>query len=259
MDCASAREMMREKVRGDLEPTDAADVEQHVAGCEECRREEEAERLLDAALRERLPRPEAPASLRRRVEALASPEEAPVRGWRRSWSPAWVAALAAFVALLAFVGGRASRGRMIAEDRLADELVSDHLRVLASAHPLDVESSDSHTVKPWFEGRLDFAPVVPGDRGELRLDGVALGYVMDRKAAVATYHLRRHRLTLIAFPAAGVSGLAGSATAPPSRQARRGFEVVTWSAGDVAYALVGDVPGAELERLAGELAAETRR
>jgi anti-sigma factor RsiW len=159
---------------------------------------------------------------------------------------------------LGFLGGRAVEGRAAA-DRLADELVSDHLRVLATSHPLDVESTDSHQVKPWFEGRLDFASVVPGDRGELRLAGGSVGYVMDRKAAVASYALRRHRLTLLAFPRAGLPGLEAGPGDPPSLRARRGFEMATWVAGDVAYALVGDVPGAELDRIALELAAETRR
>jgi anti-sigma factor RsiW len=259
MDCTSARERLRERVRGELDAEAAAHVEGHLGGCEGCRREEEAERLLDAALRDHLAGDRAPEPLRRRVAALVDADAAPADPPRPPRRPAWaMAAAAVVVATLGFLGGREVAGRA-ATDRLSDELVSDHLRVLASSHPMDVESTDSHQVKPWFEGRLDFAPVVPGDRGELRLVGGSVGYVMDRKAAVVAYALRRHRLTLLAFPRAGVPGLAAAPGEPPSRSSRRGFEVVTWSAGDVAYALVGDVSGAELDRIAIDLAAETRR
>ncbi len=259
MDCTGARERLRERVRGGLDPETTAGVDAHLAGCADCRHEAEAERLLDAALRGHLAEERAPDSLRRRVAAVVRADGAPVGPGRPERRPAWAMAAAALVlALLGFLGGRAAERRSAAE-ALADELVSDHLRVLASAHPLDVESTDSHQVKPWFEGRLDFAPVVPGDRGELRLAGGSVGYVMDRKAAVLAYALRSHRLTLLAFPRDGTPGLSAQPGAAPSRRARRGFEVVTWSAGDVAYALVGDVSGAELERIAVDLAAQTRR
>ena len=155
----------------------------------------------------------------------------------------------------------AARTRAEATGRLADEVVTDHLRLLVSAHPSDLESGLNHEVKPWFEGRLDFAPVVPGDRGELRLLGGAVGYVLDRKAAVMSYALRRHRVTLLAFPAAGLSWPAANRSVggvPAYATSRSGFGVVMWRAGDLAYALVSDVNSAELEKLAAELAPETR-
>ena len=110
-------------------------------------------------------------------------------------------------------------------------------------------------MKPWFEGRLDFAPDVPGERGELRLEGGAVGYVLDRKAAVVSYALRRHRVTLLAFPAAGLDW--PGAGAPPVALSRRGFHVVAWRAGELVYALVSDVNEAELEELGAELARDT--
>jgi len=138
--------------------------------------------------------------------------------------------------------------------------VTDHLRTLASTHPYDVESTSSHEVKPWFEGRLDFAPVVPGDRGELRLLGGAVGYVADRKAAVISYGIRRHRVTLLVFPRGGVLGFENvPAAGAPIRVERRGITVALWGASDLGYALVSDVSPDELGRFADELAPETRR
>jgi anti-sigma factor RsiW len=171
-----------------------------------------------------------------------------------------VAAAALVVAGIGFVVGRATQLRGAGAAALSNELVTDHLRALAATHPHDVESSDSHQVKPWFEGRLDFAPVVPADRGELRLLGGALGYVHDRKAAVVSYGLRRHRVTLLAFPRAGVPGLDRADPAGgPVRIERRGFTVALWAAGDLGYALVADVDPDELGRLAYDLAKETRK
>ena len=265
MDCANVRELMIDLVRGRLEPRDAAAVRAHLAGCEACAHEEQAERLLDVALAVRLPPLHAPPALRQRIaarlEETAVREDRPARTRRpRLRAPALAAAAAVVVAGVGFVAGRAVQVRSASADRLADELVTDHLRAVASVRPPDVESSDRHEVKPWFGGRLDFAPSVPADRGELRLLGGSIGYVLDRRAAVITYALRRHRVTLIAFPRAGLAGFERApADGPPLRLARRGVRDACWAVGDVGSALVSDVDPAELGRLADELAAEMRR
>jgi anti-sigma factor RsiW len=269
MDCTSTRDLLHDLRRDRLDPAHAAELRAHLAACASCRHEEEAESLLDEALSQRLPRAPAPVALRRRVEELAAAAGStppavvlPRRGpaLRRMAVPVAVAAVALLAAGALFQ--ERVRTRTGAEDRLADELVTDHLRLLVSAHPNDLESGLEHQVKPWFEGRLDFAPVVPGDRGELKLLGGAVGYVLDRKAAVMSYALRRHRVTLLAFPAAGLAWPDPNRSAggvPAAAIPRRGFEVVLWRAGDLAYALVSDVSPKELEGLAGQLAPETRQ
>src|SRR5512137_3130030 len=101
---------MRERVRGSLEPGVTAEIDRHLAGCEGCRHEREAERLLDEALRDRLPRPPAPDALRRRIAATVEDAAEPEEARRPSWRPRWATALAAVVvASLAFVGGRTIR------------------------------------------------------------------------------------------------------------------------------------------------------
>jgi len=268
MDCATVRESLHDLRRGRLDAARATEVRFHLKGCLGCRQEEAAEAALDHALAERLPRYGASPALRRRVEALwatsGGVELAPrLRSrppLRRLVAPAAVAALA-LVSTGLFVE-RQVRVRDERLVRLADEVVTDHLRLLVSAHPYEIESGITHEVKPWFEGRLDFAPVVPGDRGELRLLGGAVGYVLDRKAAVMSYALRRHRVTLLAFPAEGLAFPAANRIAggvPAVADERRGFRVVLWRAGDLGYALVSDVSAEDMERLGGELAPETQR
>lgn len=268
MDCTSARELLHDLRRGRLDAAHAATVRSHLETCGGCRHEEAAEASLDEALAGRLPRYPAPAALRQRVEELAAASRsAPLElrprrripPARRLLAPAAVAAMAVLTAGVLLQ--QRARTRAEATGRLADEVVTDHLRLLVSAHPSDLESGLNHEVKPWFEGRLDFAPVVPGDRGELRLLGGAVGYVLDRKSAVMSYALRRHRVTLLAFPAAGLSWPAANRSVggvPAYAASRNGFGVVLWRAGDLAYAMVSDVNSAELEKLAAELAPETR-
>jgi anti-sigma factor RsiW len=266
MECASTRELLHDLRRGRLDAARAAEVRAHLAGCAECGREEQAEAALDQALSERLPRYPASPALRRRLEELAAESRpasvVPLR--RRSPSLRWLLAPAAVAAMAILSAGllveRSVRIRDDAAGRLADVLVTDHLRLLASSHPYDLESGINHEVKPWFEGRLDFAPAVPGDRGELRLQGGAVGYVLDRKAAAISYALRRHRVTLLAFPGAGLAwpGTNRSAGGVPAfALSQRGFRVVMWRAGEMVYALVSDVSAEDLERLASELAPET--
>jgi anti-sigma factor RsiW len=268
MECGIARELLHDLRRGRLETARASEVRAHLDGCAGCRHEEEAETALDEALSQRLPRYPAPAALRRRIEGMAAaairgaPPAPPLRrrpALRRYLPAAAVAAMALLTAGVLVRQGVRTQG--VAAERLADEVVTDHLRLLVSAHPNDLESGLNHEVKPWFEGRLDFAPVVPGDRGELRLLGGAVGYVLDRKAAVMSYALRRHRVTLLAFSGSGLSWPSANRSAggvPVYAVSRRGFAVVLWRAGDLAYALVSDVGAPELDGLAAQIAPETR-
>jgi anti-sigma factor RsiW len=263
MDCNQARGSLLDLHRDRLAPEAAGALRDHLAACAQCRHEGEAEALLDQALRERLPPMPASAGLRERVGALARAAEGPPAPRRRRSPSRLSAGLAAACAVLAvaLVLQRRAGLEHDALDALAGEAVSDHLRVLASAHPLDLESSAHHEVKPWFEGRLDFAPEVPPDGGELRLLGGSVGYVLDQKAAVVSYALRRHRVTLLAFPASGLRwpDADRSAGGVPAREVeRRGFHVVLWRSGDLGYALVSDVAPADLERLAASFAPATR-
>jgi anti-sigma factor RsiW len=266
MDCEQARDQLLDLRRGRLEAAGAEEVRGHLAGCEGCRREAEAEALLDQALAERLPRLPASLALRRRLEALVAgradgraPSGSAGRA-RRLLAPALAAALA--LLSTALLVERQARIQADEAGRLAGELVSDHLRQLASAHPLDLESSATHEVKPWFEGRLDFAPAVPPDGGDLRLLGGSVGYVLDRKAAVISYAVRRHRVTLLAFPAAGLRWPDPDRTlggVPVRALSQRGFSVQLWRVGELGYALVSDMGAEDRERVAAGLAAATAR
>jgi anti-sigma factor RsiW len=142
---------------------------------------------------------------------------------------------------------------------MLSEAVNDHLRVLYSQRPLEVESGGMHQVKPWFEGRLDFAPVTAfaGD-DEFPLQGGLVSYFVDRKAATFVFKRRLHVITLFVFPSAGLHWQA-LATRPIGRargslEMQRGFHVLLWQAGDLGYALVSDVNDEDLLALGARIA-----
>jgi anti-sigma factor RsiW len=259
MDCSDARTHLLDLGRRSLPPALLQDVQSHLDACLECRQAAAAERALDKLLEDRLPRHASPPELRMRMEAmLGSPSGARPAGaryWTRLIAPALAAALAMVLGGL-LVERRTGR-ESAALAALTDEAVTDHLRVLASQHPMEVESGGSHDVKPWFEGRLDFAPqVIVPKAGDLRLKGGAVGYFLDRKAAVVQYSLRLHAVTLVVFRAEGLRWPAAHPTDDPvplTVSGRRGFTVVLWRSGELGHALVSDVSETELLNVASML------
>jgi anti-sigma factor RsiW len=141
---------------------------------------------------------------------------------------------------------------------MVSEAVNDHLRVLSSEHPLDLESSNMHQVKPWFAGKLDFAPLTEfaGDE-EFPLMGGLVGYFIDRKAATLVFKRHSHTITLLVFPSKGLPwptiarGPAGSSR--QSHETSRGFHVLLWQRQDLGYALVSDTNEADLMELAAKI------
>lgn len=260
MDCQDVRALLLEHQRGRLASDAAGAVRAHLASCPACAAEAAADAALTEVLESRLPQHPASPALKRRLAAewAAPAAVAPARPrrWRVRAPVLAVAGLALFLLPLAFqrLGGLSDGSRA-----MVAEAVNDHLRVLDSQHPVDVESGAMHQVKPWFEGRLDFAPVVTfaGD-ADFPLLGGAVGYFVDRKAAVFVYKRRLHTLTLFVFRAEGLPwpgrGLAPLGAVQAYRAAARGFTVILWQAGELGYALVGDVDPAELDQLAARLA-----
>ena len=260
MDCAEARPhlvaLSQGRVAGRLE----ADVRAHVAGCAECAGIAETEAALTAAL-ERLPVHPAPLDLKRRLRASWPQTPAP-SAWRRRLRvlvPALVAAAVVLVVAPIAWDRFAVRPEREAAARLVAEAVNDHVRVLISQQPLEVKSSDTHQVRPWLTSRLDFAPVVAfGGDTEFPLQGGAVGYYLDRKAAVLVYGHRLHTISLLVFRADGLRWSRRELTHVGGVEAyadtTRGFNVLVWRQGDLGYALVSDVDAAALRTLATRLA-----
>jgi anti-sigma factor RsiW len=214
------------------------------------------EPAADAALTEALHRlPPRPASARLIARAERTLAAAPARPrWRRALAPALAAAVVLAVAVPVVLQQRAAATRA-ATATLVAEAIGDHLRIVQSQRPLEVESGDSHRVRPWFEGRLDFSPVVAfGGDAQVPLRGGALAWFLDRKAAAFVYGLRLHTVTLLVFRADGLpwpaAGWQRAGAHEVYRADARGFTVVLWRSHGLGYALVSDADARELLELA---------
>jgi anti-sigma factor RsiW len=174
--------------------------------------------------------------------------------WPLGLSAAAVVASGLFAGVFFGLGpGRATS----VPNALVSEALNDHLRVLYAERPVEIESGGIHQVKPWFTGRVDFAPTVAFDGDdEYSLKGGTVGYFVDRKAAVFVYKLRLHTISVLVFRAEGLPWPEGTVPIGPRRatvSTLRGFHVVTLRDGDLGYAAVSDVMTADLVRLLGKV------
>jgi anti-sigma factor RsiW len=218
------------------------------------RREEEADRALTELLATRLPRPRAPDALHARLAALVEPPK------KKRWPQLMGGGMAAFAVAAAVLLWVHRLPEPNADAPLLREVVNDHLRVLYAQHPIEIESGGIHQVKPWFSGRLDFAPrVTVEDDPEFPLQGGAVSYMLDRKAATFFYKRRLHAITLFVFPERGLEWPPGQSVSLGKVDARamsvRGFNVLMFKRDDLAYALVSDLNLRELRTLGERLAA----
>ena len=229
---------------GEVDGADAAASERHIADCPECQAFCADAADLSDAIRTTVPRYAAPAQLKLRIrQALAAEDHArsapPVAArrairrsfWRGTLSGAGAMALAASLAAVAILPPSA--------DSLADQVMDAHTRALMRGPLIQVASSDHHTVKPWFAGRIALSPPVKdlADQG-FKLAGGRLDKVAGAPAAVLVYQHGRHRLDLFVWADRGSS--------LPTTVVRHGYRAMYWKSGDLDFAAVSDVAAPEL-------------
>ena len=261
MRCDEVRLHLLDYQEGRLRPEAQNAVRAHLDGCSDCIRADTVEQELTRLLEQRLPQHPASLALKRRLAARWAQPSSPRSWWSRwraSLAPALAATAVVLVAAPLVYYERAASRAAREQTAMVAEAVNDHLRLLASPRSLDVERGGLHQVKPWFAGRLDFAPVVTfeGD-ADFPLKGGSLGYFRDRKAAVFVYARRLHPISLLVFRADGLPWPSRSLTSindvEASVAAERGFNVIVWRRGELGYALVSDVDAGELKAFAARL------
>ena len=222
-------------VDGELDPANARAVERQIAADPALAREREQVEALQRALREKFSPKPLPPHLRRRIEAAVG-----LQGPRSR--PSWQA-LAASVAV-AFVVASASTWALVrpmSGDRIAEAVLDDHVRALMASQPIDVASSDRHTVKPWFNGRIAQAPrVVDLAPQGFPLVGGRIDVIAGAPAPTLVYRHRQHLISVSAVPS--ISQLPRGTT----RRAIRGYNLIAWSEGSSAYWAVSDLGSEEL-------------
>ena len=185
----------------------------------------------------------APEGLRARIEVSVAAE---ARERRRPllWRWAGVIAACAASAAIAWIVAIGPGGH--GDERIASEVVNAHVRsLMAPGHLTDVASSDQHTVKPWFTGKVDFAPPVADFAAQgFSLTGGRLDYIDGRAAAAITYKHRQHVVNLFVWPAGGATDR------EPVTRKRQGFALVGWTRAGMRYCVVSDASAPDLSVLA---------
>ena len=240
MDCPTCEAMVDAYVDGELSATESAQFEQALAVCPGCQRRLEMAREMSGLLRA-LPAEPAPDLLRARIEReLRSIAGRPRE--RLRWG-----AMAA--SLIVAIGIGWLGGSLIGQgSRESDELLAGYIRVAMSEHGVEVASSDRHTVKPWFAGRIDYSPPVYDLTAEgFPLLGGRVDLVDGRKVAVLVYRRNQHRVALTLWPAAS------SANTSPSVSQRDGFVMADWRHGGFEMRAVADLAPAEMKSFAASV------
>src|SRR5438034_1043658 len=263
MNCEEAIKLMDGYLDGELDPMTSQRIEEHLRDCHKCEQAYETHTALAHAISRAAPYYKAPTELRQRIQSslrataglrdsrgaarenhtlLTSP-----RAERRFVLPQtpwnWLA-LAAAIILAAIIGSSfLPRLRTPASDQfLATQLIASHVRSLMANHLTDVASSDQHTVKPWLDAKLDFAPaVVDLSTDGFPLIGGRLDYLDNRPVAALIYGRRKHFINLFVWPA-------GSDAARSTKtMTRQGYQLSHWVDSDFNYWAVSDVNEKELE------------
>ena len=237
-----AWELIPSYVDGELDAANAHSVEEHLRSCRECSGAREQLVALRNILTDAAPAYRAPTKLRKNVRTAIRQEarstEETSSGWFRLMFPTTAFALL----FIGFVLWQGSRGK---ESHLADEVIANHVRSLLATHLVDVASSDQHTVKPWFNGKIDFAPEVRDLAAEgFPLIGGRLDYLDGKTVVALVYRRNQHPINLMIAPEPGKRDV------PLTSLSRRGYHLVYWTKNEMDYWAVSDVNAEELRQFA---------
>jgi anti-sigma factor RsiW len=245
--CTSALSLIEPYLDGELDAAQKAEVEAHLNQCATCPAVYRRLSELGSDLRTLAPRYAAPEHLQRRILGAVRKEARTKPAWRFRPSSAWALAASVLLAVSAAWNVKLLQSQKNTMENTtgntAQEIVSSHVRSLIGAHLLDVPSTEQHTVKPWFNGKLDYAPDVKDFAAAgFPLIGGRVDYIDHRPVAALVYKRREHVINLFVWPSN--SPLAAPETA-------NGFNLVAWNKAGMNYCAISDLNQAELRQFAG--------
>ena len=241
MTCKEIEDLLDAYIDGELDLVHSLEIEQHLPDCPDCLKIYENQQTLKKAFKTENLYFKPPADLQKRLHTSLLNYSRPPAYKRR---PRLVLAVAAVVVLALIAGSilwlsLSSR----TEDQLAQEVVAAHIRSLMVNHLADVISTDQHTVKPWFNGKLDFAPSVQDlvDKG-FALTGGRLDYLDQRPVATLIYQRRGHRINLFIWP----SSAGEDKDTELKSQTRQGYNIFHWTKDGMIFWAISDLNSGEL-------------
>jgi anti-sigma factor RsiW len=242
MSCQEARQFIDAYVDRELDLVRSLELERHLEDCAECRALCDQVEALQSTVRTESPYFVAPQGLEKRIRSqLRIPYQAQSKtvrttglGWRLS------AVAAGIVGLVIFSAMFVTMLRRPAGDTIAEQVVSSHIRSLMENHLTDVPSSDQHTVKPWFNGKLDFSPPVNDFKAEgFPLTGGRLDYLDGRPVAALLYRRRQHIINVFVWPSS-------HSDSGPQMFTSKGYNLAHWTQSGMTYWAVSDLNSREL-------------
>jgi anti-sigma factor RsiW len=240
MICRSALSLIEPYLDGELDAAQKAEVETHLNECASCAAVHRRLSELGSDLRTLAPRYTAPEHLQRRVLSAVREEARTRQGWH-FWpsTTAWALAASVLLAVSAGWNVKLMQSRNTT-DNTAQEIVSSHVRSLIGEHLLDVPSTEQHTVKPWFNGKLDYSPDVKDFAAAgFPLIGGRVDYIDRRPVAALVYKRRQHVINLFIWPS-------NSPLAAPA--AINGFNLMAWNQAGMNYCAISDLNQEELRQ-----------
>ena len=247
MNCEEAQKLIPAYLDGELDLVKSLEIEEHLQGCQTCSQIVKNQQALRSALQGGSLYFRSPALLRKHIQAaLREADRSEARAARTPHAVPWRwIGVAVSLVVLVFLAWSVIRSLSTpsASDLVAQEVVASHVRSLMPGHLVDVPSSDQHTVKPWFSGKLDFSPVV-GDLTNqgFPLVGGRLDYVDNRPVAALVYRYQQHLINLFSWPAVG------AADTPVTLETLQGYHVAHWIKSNMAYWAISDVNETELQQ-----------
>jgi anti-sigma factor (TIGR02949 family) len=242
MDCKNAQTLISGYMDQELDPVRSSEIEDHLDECAACSKVYDNHQVINAALKTGSVYFKAPADLQKRIRRsmreAAKPESSPrwlSWSWVRTAAPMAAAAIV-LLALVPFLRGPST------EEILTREVVSNHVRSLMADHIADVASSDQHTVKPWFNGKVEYSPPVVDLASQgFPLVGGRLDYLNNRPVAALIYRRDKHLINLFVWPADK------SGPAEMARVTRQGYNIFHWSRSGMNFWAVSDLEERQLQ------------
>jgi anti-sigma factor RsiW len=242
MTCQETELLIHAFADGELDLTRSLEMEAHLRECKSCALAQEEIRSLSSSMKDASLRFTPSASFEKRLRSAVRREakEQPVKqSWWR-WS---MAAAALAVVVLAVWVAMVVLNRPSPDNLLAQEVVSSHVRSLMAQHLTDVPSSDQHTVKPWFDGKLDFSPPVKDLKEQgFELKGGRLDYIDNRPVAALVYQRRQHLINVFVWPAKS------SAKSTTQASVSQGYNLIRWTNSGMEWWAISDLNLAELQQ-----------
>ena len=250
MNCQQAKPLIEPYADGELEAAAILELEQHIQGCSACALAWRNLQSLKKTLKEDALYFRAPEELQRRIKSeLPSPGKAVPQ--RQAWNWNWLtAALSGAAAICLALLLTVTLNRPSSEQQVAQEIVSSHIRSLMANHVMDVASTDQHTVKPWFNGKLDFSPPVKDLAAQdFPLIGGRLDYLGGRSVAALVFQRHKHIVNLFVWPAREAN------SNPAVLAPRQGYNLIHWAEAGMSFWAVSDLNQKELMEFVQDFAA----